>query len=75
VTYIKTDVRFSEQVDAMVAQAVERTGGSTSWSTRRVWRPHEIVDMSDAEWDLQIDVSYAGRFCSPGDRPTVDQQG
>ena len=63
VMYIKTDVRYSEQVDAMVAQAVERYGRlDILVHGAGVGVHHEIVDMSDAEWDLQIDVQLRGAF-------------
>jgi 3-oxoacyl-[acyl-carrier protein] reductase len=63
VTYIKTDVRHSEQVDAMVAQAVEKYGRlDILVHGAGVGVHHEIVDMSDSEWDLQIDVQLRGAF-------------
>jgi NAD(P)-dependent dehydrogenase (short-subunit alcohol dehydrogenase family) len=63
VVYIRTDVRDSDQVNAMVERAVD--------THRRldilvhgagVGVHNEIVDMSDAEWDLQIDVQLRGAF-------------
>ena len=60
---MRTDVRHSEQVDAMVAKAVDRF-----WTVdilvhgAGVSVHKEIVDISDAEWDLQINVQLRGAF-------------
>jgi NAD(P)-dependent dehydrogenase (short-subunit alcohol dehydrogenase family) len=63
VVYHKTDVRHSDQVDAMVAAAVERFGRlDILVHGAGVGVHHEIVDLSDAEWDLQIDVQLRGAF-------------
>src|SRR3954453_9070973 len=63
VVYISTDVRFSDQVDAMVVRAVETYGRlDILIHGAGVGVHHEIVDMSDAEWDLQIDVQLRGAF-------------
>jgi NAD(P)-dependent dehydrogenase (short-subunit alcohol dehydrogenase family) len=63
VIYSKTDVRSSEHVDAMVVAAVERFGRlDILVHGAGVGVHHEIVDMSDAEWDLQIDVQLRGAF-------------
>ena len=61
--YVKTDVRRSEQVNAMVAKAVEHFGRvDILVHGAGVGVHHEIVDMTDAEWDLQIDVQLRGAF-------------
>ncbi len=63
VMYIRTDVRFSDQVDAMVARAVERFGRlDILVHGAGVGVHNEIVNMSDAEWDLQINVQLRGAF-------------
>jgi 3-oxoacyl-[acyl-carrier protein] reductase len=61
--YVHTDVRDSAQVDAMVAQAVERFGRvDVLVHGAGVGVHKEIVDLSDDEWDLQVDVQLRGAF-------------
>ena len=63
VIYIKTDVRDSDQVNAMVAQTVETHGRlDILVHGAGVGVHNEIVNMSDAEWDLQVDVQLHGAF-------------
>ncbi len=63
VIYIRTDVRYSDQVNAMVARGVATYGRlDILVHGAGVGVHHEIVDMSDAEWDLQIDVQLRGAF-------------
>jgi NAD(P)-dependent dehydrogenase (short-subunit alcohol dehydrogenase family) len=63
VSYIRTDVRHSDQVNAAIEQAVQTYGRlDILVHGAGVGVHHEIVDMSDAEWDLQIDVQLRGAF-------------
>src|SRR5688572_14028943 len=63
VLYAHTDVRESAQVDAMVARAVERFGRVDILVHGAGVGVHkEIVDLTDDEWDLQIDVQLRGAF-------------
>ena len=63
VVYVRTDVRRSDQVDAMVEQAVSRFGRvDILVHGAGVGVHNEVVDMTDAEWDLQIDVQLKGAF-------------
>jgi 3-oxoacyl-[acyl-carrier protein] reductase len=63
VTYIRTDVRDGDQVNAMVEQAVATYGRlDILVHGAGVGVHREIVEMSDAEWDLQIDVQLRGAF-------------
>jgi len=63
VMYIRTDVRYGDQVNAMVARVVETCGRlDILVHGAGVGVHHEIVDMSDEEWDLQIDVQLRGAF-------------
>lgn len=63
VMYIRTDVRYSDQVNAMVARGVETYGRLDILVHGAGVGVHgEIVDMSDGEWDLQIDVQLRGAF-------------
>jgi len=63
VLYAKTDVRRSDQVNAMVDAAVERFGRvDILVHGAGVGVHNEIVDMTDEEWDLQIDVQLKGAF-------------
>jgi 3-oxoacyl-[acyl-carrier protein] reductase len=59
----KTDVRHSDQVNAMVDAAVDRFGRVDILVHGAGVGVHtEIVDMTDEEWDLQIDVQLRGAF-------------
>jgi 3-oxoacyl-[acyl-carrier protein] reductase len=61
--YARTDVRDSAQVNAMVDAAVERFGRvDILVHGAGVGVHNEIVDLTDEEWDLQIDVQLRGAF-------------
>lgn len=61
--FVQTDVRDSAQVDRMVEQTVERFGRVDILVHGAGVGVHkEIVDLSDDEWDLQIDVQLRGAF-------------
>ena len=61
--FVHTDVRESAQVNAMVDAAVERFGRvDILVHGAGVGVHNEIVDMTDDEWDLQIDVQLRGAF-------------
>jgi NAD(P)-dependent dehydrogenase (short-subunit alcohol dehydrogenase family) len=61
--FCRTDVRDSRQVDALVEQAVARFGRvDILVHAAGVGVHKEIVDLSDDEWDLQIDVQLRGAF-------------
>lgn len=61
--FVRTDVRESAQVDAMVARAVARFGRVDILVHGAGVGVHkEVVDLSDDEWDLQIDVQLRGAF-------------
>jgi len=61
--FVRTDVRDSGQVDALVARTVERFGRVDILVHGAGVGVHKrIVDLSDAEWDLQIDVQLRGAF-------------
>jgi NAD(P)-dependent dehydrogenase (short-subunit alcohol dehydrogenase family) len=63
VFYQRTDVRDSAQVDAAVAAAVERFGRlDVLVHGAGVGVHKEIVELTDEEWDLQIDVQLRGAF-------------
>ncbi len=63
VVYQRTDVRDSTQVDAAIARAVTEFGRVDILVHGAGVGVHkEIVDCSDAEWDLQIDVQLRGAF-------------
>ena len=63
VMYIRTDVRYGDQVNAMVARAVETYGRlDILVHGAGVGVHNEIVDMSEEEWDLQVDVQLRGAF-------------
>jgi 3-oxoacyl-[acyl-carrier protein] reductase len=63
VIFCATDVRESHQVDAAVKQAVERFGRVDILVHGAGVGVHkEIVDLTDEEWDLQIDVQLRGAF-------------
>jgi NAD(P)-dependent dehydrogenase (short-subunit alcohol dehydrogenase family) len=61
--FCKTDIRDSAQVNGMVDQAIERFGRVDILVHGAGVGVHkEIVDLSDEEWDLQIDVQLRGAF-------------
>jgi 3-oxoacyl-[acyl-carrier protein] reductase len=61
--YCHTDVRDSAQVDRMVDEAVRRYGRVDILVHGAGVGVHkEVVDLSDDEWDLQIDVQLRGAF-------------
>ena len=63
VRFVRTDVRHSAQVDAMVRWTVEELGGVDILVHGAGVGVHkEVVDLSDDEWDLQIDVQLRGAF-------------
>lgn len=60
---VQTDVRDSASVDAMVARAVERFGRVDILVHGAGVGVHkQIVELSDDEWDLQVDVQLRGAF-------------
>lgn len=61
--YCHTDVRDSGQVNRMAAETVERFGRVDILVHGAGVGVHkEIVDLSDDEWDLQLDVQLRGAF-------------
>jgi NAD(P)-dependent dehydrogenase (short-subunit alcohol dehydrogenase family) len=63
VVYVRTDVRDGDQVNAMVARALDTYGRLDILVHGAGVGVHkEIVDMTDAEWDLQIEVQLRGAF-------------
>lgn len=63
VFFWRLDVRDSAQVDAMVAATVERFGQVDILVHGAGVGVHkEVVELSDEEWDLQIDVQLRGAF-------------
>lgn len=61
--FVPTDIRKSAEVDAMVRRAVAELGGVdilVHGAGVGVHKP--VVDLSDEEWDLQIDVQLRGAF-------------
>ena len=63
VLFCATDIRESSQVNAAIQQAVERFGRVDILVHGAGVGVHkEVVDLSDDEWDLQIDVQLRGAF-------------
>ena len=63
VRFIRTDVRDSAQVDAMVQTAVEHFGRVDILVHGAGVGVHkDVVDLTDEDWDLQIDVQLRGAF-------------
>jgi NAD(P)-dependent dehydrogenase (short-subunit alcohol dehydrogenase family) len=61
--FVPTDVRDGAQVDAMVDRTIEAFGGvDILVHGAGVGVHREVVDLSDEEWDLQIDVQLRGAF-------------
>jgi len=63
VLFCRTDIRESAQVDAAIQQAIERFGRVDILVHGAGVGVHkEVIDLSDDEWDLQIDVQLRGAF-------------
>jgi NAD(P)-dependent dehydrogenase (short-subunit alcohol dehydrogenase family) len=63
VCFIRTDVRDSAQVNAMVNRVVEELGRVDILVHGAGVGVHKrVVDLTDDEWDLQIDVQLRGAF-------------
>lgn len=63
ILFVRTDVRYASQVDAMVAKTVERFGRVDILVHGAGVTVHkDIVDIPDAEWDLQMNVQLRGAF-------------
>lgn len=63
VRFIRTDVRESAQVNAMVDRVVEQRGRVDILVHGAGVGVHKrIVDLTDDEWDLQVDVQLRGAF-------------
>ena len=63
VRFVRTDVRDSAQVDAMVRTAVAQYGRVDILVHGAGVGVHkDVVDLTDEEWDLQIDVQLRGAF-------------
>jgi NAD(P)-dependent dehydrogenase (short-subunit alcohol dehydrogenase family) len=63
VRFVRTDVRDSAQVDAMVQTAAEQFGRLDILVHGAGVGVHkDVVDLTDEEWDLQIDVQLRGAF-------------
>jgi 3-oxoacyl-[acyl-carrier protein] reductase len=63
VLFVETDVRDAGQVDRVVAETVARFGRVDILVHGAGVGVHsELVDMTDDEWDLQIDVQLRGAF-------------
>jgi 3-oxoacyl-[acyl-carrier protein] reductase len=61
--FVRTDVRDSAQVNAMVEHAVARFGRVDILVHGAGVGVHkEVVDLTDEEWDFQIDVQLRGAF-------------
>lgn len=63
VLFVKTDVRDRGQVDAMVEQTIVRFGRvDILVHGAGVTIRSNVVDLSDEEWDLQVNVQLRGAF-------------
>jgi 3-oxoacyl-[acyl-carrier protein] reductase len=63
VLFVRTDVRDAAQVDRLVTETVTRFGRVDILVHGAGVGVHsEIVDMTEDEWDLQIDVQLRGAF-------------
>jgi 3-oxoacyl-[acyl-carrier protein] reductase len=61
--FVPTDVRKSPEVDAMVQRVVQELGGVDILVHGAGVGVHkEVVDLSDEEWDFQVDVQLRGAF-------------
>ncbi len=63
VRFVRTDVRRSAEVDAMVERTVAECGRVDILVHGAGVGVHkEVVDLTDEEWDLQLDVQLRGAF-------------
>lgn len=60
---VQTEVRSAEQVRALVAAALERFGRvDILINNASVWLKSAFLEISEAEWDLAMDVNLKGPF-------------
>jgi NAD(P)-dependent dehydrogenase (short-subunit alcohol dehydrogenase family) len=63
VAFVPTDVRRSDQVGRLFAEGVSRYGGvDILVNSAGVGVHREVVDLTEEEWDLQVDVQLKGVF-------------
>jgi NAD(P)-dependent dehydrogenase (short-subunit alcohol dehydrogenase family) len=76
VTYVKTDVRKTTDVTSLFETAVHKYGGvDVLVDCAGVGVHSEIADMTDEEWDFQVDVQLRGVFlmCRAAARQMIKQ--
>jgi NAD(P)-dependent dehydrogenase (short-subunit alcohol dehydrogenase family) len=76
--FVRTDVRDGRQVDALVAQAVAAYGRVDVLVHGAGVGIHKtVVELSDDEWDLQVDVQLRGGFLTSRSvaRQLIEQRG
>ena len=61
--FVRTDVRRANECDRAVQESVNTFGGlDILFNNAGVFYPHNIVDCTEEEWDLQIDINLKGTF-------------
>jgi len=61
--FVRTDVRRANECDRAVQESVNTFGGlDILFNNAGVFYPHTIVNCTEEEWDLQIDINLKGTF-------------
>jgi NAD(P)-dependent dehydrogenase (short-subunit alcohol dehydrogenase family) len=61
--FLQCDVRFAEQCRAAVERTIKIFGRiDVLFNNAGVYYPHNALDCSEEEWDLQIDINLKGTF-------------
>jgi NAD(P)-dependent dehydrogenase (short-subunit alcohol dehydrogenase family) len=62
-TFVRSDVRQAEECRRAVEETLAAFGGlDILFNNSGVFYPHTIVDCTEEEWDLQMDVNLKGTF-------------
>ncbi len=77
VTFVKTDVRKADEIAHLFQQvATERNGVDIVVNSAGVGVHKEVIDLTEEEWDFQVDVQLKGVFlmCREAARQMISQK-
>ncbi|MFQ6125578.1 MAG: SDR family NAD(P)-dependent oxidoreductase [Candidatus Heimdallarchaeota archaeon] len=75
--FIRTDVRFADECQKSVEKTLQAYGHlDVLFNNAGVWFPNTVVDCTEEEWDLTVDISLKGTYLmSKFVLPTMIAQG